>query len=394
MNSFYIAKKSENAYMQIWELINSLIKTLMNVKIVTTIIIVFAFLSTGIYLAKDNKYYFQDSIEFTNKIIFPYKFYNFQEEKVLLQEENVLPEENPNDNQNGNISQNLSLVDRIDLDEIIVYEDNSKQKVVLPQKNFPSFFTPCPIYLSFSHIESGGIGYDTGYSTIRGTIYPSAFKRSIFPFLDLRYHIFNDGHSAANIGLGTRIINKRKNKVLGINTYIDYRDTPHHSHLYQAGFGLEFLTCRWDLRANGYFPIHDKHLLEHCFFNGYIGPYFIQRNKYEEPLFGCDSEIGVHLFRKCCLGLYFAAGPYYFRGHCINNVIGGEGRLRFEIRNFCLEAFVSSDNLYGTKIQGMFTVTIPLGCTKCSGFRTILDQSVHRNEIIVSNEFCKWKWNW
>ena len=88
--------------------------------------------------------------------------------------------------------------------------------------------TPCTTThdinrISIRHIESKGIGYNQGYTTLEGFFVPiPSLNTGWVPFLDLRGHLFNDGKPAANGGLGLRYVDSR---VWGGNIYYDYRKT-------------------------------------------------------------------------------------------------------------------------------------------------------------------------
>jgi hypothetical protein len=69
-----------------------------------------------------------------------------------------------------------------------------------------------PIKITLRHIESNGIGYDQGYTTLEGFFHTSDPTQWV-PFLDLRGHVFNNGKLAANVGLGLRHI--RSSRIWG-----------------------------------------------------------------------------------------------------------------------------------------------------------------------------------
>ena len=55
-----------------------------------------------------------------------------------------------------------------------------------------------PSRISARHIENKGIGYNTGYTTLEAFLAAPTDLWPVMPFVDLRGHIFNDGHWAAN----------------------------------------------------------------------------------------------------------------------------------------------------------------------------------------------------
>ena len=105
------------------------------------------------------------------------------------------------------------------------------------------------------HIESGGIGYEDGYTTLEAFLSTDPSQWSVTPFLDVRGHVFNSGKWAANAGAGLRAL--MGNRAYGINTYYDYRNTGRF-HSNQIGVGLETLGELLDFRINGYLPVGAK----------------------------------------------------------------------------------------------------------------------------------------
>src|SRR5690348_1283897 len=63
--------------------------------------------------------------------------------------------------------------------------------------------TPRPHRVEVKHLESKGIGYQEGYTSLMA-FFPlvSSAEHRWIPYFDLRGHLFNDGEPAANVGLG------------------------------------------------------------------------------------------------------------------------------------------------------------------------------------------------
>lgn len=135
--------------------------------------------------------------------------------------------------------------------------------VVLPLSNFADICkeeASCPdgkrhYRTAIRHIESGGIGYEDGYTTLEAFFASDPSHGVITPFLDGRAHIFNNGKWAANTGIGVRAL--WGNRAYGINSYYDYRNTGRFNSN-QIGLGLETLGELFDFRINGYFPVGRK----------------------------------------------------------------------------------------------------------------------------------------
>jgi len=191
--------------------------------------------------------------------------------------------------------------------------------------------TPHPQRIEVSHVEGKGIGYKKGYTTLEGFfVVPSTLENDWVPFLDIRGHVFNDGHPAANAGLGLRYLSSR---VWGANIYYDYRKTS-RVHYNQIGAGLETLGNVWDFRINGYFPVGKRESGSYRFkFDHFKGHRMILKSKKEFAMIGGNAEVGAHAYHSRKMDLYAAAGPYYFAGHG-RSTWGGERRLAFTGFNF------------------------------------------------------------
>ena len=258
---------------------------------------------------------------------------------------------------------------------------------------------PCVLTPTFRHVSPEGVGYSHGYTTMEQLLFPLRLRCNLWPFLDFRMHIFDNGELAANAGLGFRYLPPEARIAFGLNAYYDFRETSHRTRFSQAGLGFEMLSGCWDFRINGYLPIEEKKLLRRCFWT-FPGGYFMERKKFEEAKRGFNVELGSRfasfdLFGACdWLQFYAAIGPYYYKGEC-RRILGGKFRLKMDISRFLsLEGIVSRDDFFKTRAQIQIALKFPLGCNSCGerGER-VLSQSVQRNEIIVVEEFCKWRWN-
>lgn len=225
-----------------------------------------------------------------------------------------------------------------------------------------------PIRLAFKHLESKGIGFNKGYSTLEVFFASTeAWGTHWLPFLDVRGHLFNNGRSAINSGIGVRYIASR---IWGVNGYYDYRRT-NRGHYNQVALGLESIGKRWDVRLNLYHPFGKK---VHYF-----------DAKKEFALDSYNGEIGFHVdsFEKA--PLYFAAGPYYLNGFG-KEAWGGEMRGNVEMyQHVRLQVSSSYDHLYQWVVQGQLTFFFQFGGKKekegkCHPSRSF--QQVDRGEII------------
>ena len=265
---------------------------------------------------------------------------------------------------------------------------------IIPDRE-ENFMIPCSSYVTLRQTESEGVGYEHGYTTLEGLLFPMRTNRTLWPFFDLRIHRLDNNRWAANAGLCFRYLPFPRDYVFGFNVYYDYRRSDTNYHYHQIGAGLEFLSKIVDLRLNGYFPLKDEHILYTCVWDHYIGDYFIIRNRMEAALTGVSFEIGR--FEKITedIDAYAAIGAYYYGGDVCRRPLGVRGRLSLYIKRFfSLEGIITYDDIFKTRIQGEIALSIPFGCAPVTNFKNILTQPIERNEIIVVDEYCRWLWNY
>ncbi len=246
---------------------------------------------------------------------------------------------------------------------------------------------------SIRHIESGGIGYEDGYTTFEAFFASDPNQWTVTPFLDARGHIFNNGKWAANAGAGLRTL--WKNRVYGINTYYDYRNTGRF-HSNQVGVGLETLGELFDFRINGYFPFGVKISDPYdTAFRTFSGNYLLLSQKYQSAMKGSDAEFGIHFGKSKSFDFYAAAGPYYFIGEKVPAIWGGKARIMGIFKDILtLEISDSYDRTFHNKLQGQISLSFSFGPKSrvkkqgrtCKTANTLNDrmlQPVGRQEIIV-----------
>lgn len=242
------------------------------------------------------------------------------------------------------------------------------------------------------HIEKGGVGYDSGYTTLQGFLIADP-DLALTPFLDLRGHIFNDETWAANAGVGVRKI--LGNRIYGMNSYYDYRGTKHLGYN-QASLGLETLGELFDVRINGYLPFGKKTTSAYDVqFYSFSDHYLLFSEKYEFAMKGANAEAGFQMGKCSSWNFYAAGGPYYYRGEFGGNAWGGKVRLKSSYKEYIsLELIDSYDNVFHNNFQGQIYLSLPLGRKskkeKPSKYSPSLlckmGQSVERNEIIPVNK--------
>jgi len=249
------------------------------------------------------------------------------------------------------------------------------------------------------HIESGGIGYEDGYTTLEMFFAADPSRRNVTPFFDARAHVFDNGKWAANIGAGLRGL--CDNRAYGINGYYDYRNVGHF-HSNQIGAGLETLGKLWDVRINGYLPVGNKRgASSNVVFGTFLGNELIISQTYKTAMKGADAEFGIHFGKSKSFDFYAAAGPYYFIGEGTGPTWGGKARISGVYKDILgLEFSDSYDRTFNNKFQGQISLNYSFGsrskikpngrtCKMASALNDRMLQPVGRQEIIVVDKVRK-----
>lgn len=248
--------------------------------------------------------------------------------------------------------------------------------------------------VQIEHIEGGGVGYNTGYTTLRGFFAKNPYFDTTIPFLDIRWHVFDNGKMASNLGVGLRSLDK--NRIYGIYAFYDYRNTKRNNYN-QLSLGIESIGHSLDARINGYLPVGKQISKPYDIqFGMFVGNNLFVLQKNEYALGGVDAELGWHVnnIRKQWSS-YFAAGPYYYNNRYGANVLGGTARFKISYKEFVsLEVIEHYDNLFRNNIQVLISLTIPPKKSAsqkdyCPA-RTNMVQSVDRNEIIPVNDVSRY----
>lgn len=242
--------------------------------------------------------------------------------------------------------------------------------------------------MGIRHIESGGIGYEDGYTTLEAFFSQNPDQQEVITFLDARAHLFNNWQWAANVGVGLRRV--WGERVVGINAYYDYRNT-HRLSANQIGIGLETLGELADFRINGYWPLGKRLSSPYdALFTTFSGHYALVSQKYHSAMRGADAEVGFHLGSAASALFYAGVGPYYFTGKIDPDTLGGKARLSATFREMLtLEISDSYDRTFHNKFQGQVSLHFSFGpkATRggCCAERLIcrMLQPVYREEILV-----------
>jgi hypothetical protein len=270
---------------------------------------------------------------------------------------------------------------------------SSARMLVYAEQKISCDLGPVFARTSLRHIESNGIGYNTGYSTLDLFVAPGKDFHSWLPFLDARMHVFNNGQPALNAGLGLRY--KTSSWVYGLNSYYDYRKT-HRLHYNQLGLGFEALSKKWDIRANGYIPVGKlKSKNFQLQFSHFQDHFAMLSSKKEFAMYGAHLESGYHIKDREKMSLYAALGPYCFYNEG-KNAAGGQARINASFYDYLkIEVSGSYDPVFKWIGQGQAGIMISFGSkskktvkeqTPCYRQNVITErslQNVDREEIVV-----------
>lgn len=249
--------------------------------------------------------------------------------------------------------------------------------------------------MSVRHIESGGIGYDNGYTSLEAFIAPVPNPVTLMPFLDIRGHGFDNGDVAANIGVGLRKISKCR--VFGFHAYYDYRNTENKNYS-QMAFGVESLGKRWDFRVNAYLPTEREISPVGEFqLSGFSGNNMMLSQSYQFAMKGANANFGLHFGRNKVCDFYACAGTYFYAGKIGPHIWGGKASLMVRFNKYVtLEISNSYDKMFLNRFQVGIGFAIPFGtcsdeslvddyrsCDSDDLLLSRMTQPIQRQEIIV-----------
>jgi hypothetical protein len=245
------------------------------------------------------------------------------------------------------------------------------------------FAGPQPNQLIFRHLEGTGIGFNKGYTSVEAMLVPLT-NAQLFPYANLRGHVFNNGQGAGNFGLGFRYLTDSSCQVMGANLFYDLRKTNFET-FNQLGGGLEYLLPSWEFRANGYFPVGKRVSSRHGIkFDHFSGNNFIIGFKREFAFTGVDGEVAWHFNPYEDINFYLGAGPYYFKGRLEKSAWGGKVRLEAKITDYItLQGIYSYDRVFHSRGSGELALNIPFGKRKCIK-RTNCCSCNSQNRLLIS----------
>lgn len=210
------------------------------------------------------------------------------------------------------------------------------------------------------------------------------------PFIDARGYYFQNDRWAANAGAGFRY-RIENDYIIGVNGYYDYLESQHHSAFHRAGLGFELLTSCFDIRANGYFPIHTTHTRSWPLYTVETETVYWNDKEFAVRT-GFDAEIGSHLFYWGNFSTYAAIGTYFYdfgSPHLKHSSFwGGQARIEADWNDYLsLQLRGSYDRIYKAEAQFKIQFSIPIEDLLSAWDNCTLDpilQPVRRTGIIFS----------
>jgi len=255
-----------------------------------------------------------------------------------------------------------------------------------------------------------GLGYNKSYGTLGlfatpTTLFPTcSYLYNFQPLVDVRGHYIQNGHYAANAGLGVRTLLTER-AIVGINVFYDYRNGSIGCYD-QIGVGAELLNCFLDVRVNGYIPLSNRthYSGRHTFF--YDGGFLASRRFREDSYKDVDLEFGKG-FYALPFEPYLAVGTYYLDSRR-TSAVGTRWRVMAKLWDLLtLEVNGSYDHIFKSRCQFYVSADFSLFALCCDSFRTFFECSpcrtcfedrmrerIYRNELIILKKKCFWTTNY
>jgi len=205
-------------------------------------------------------------------------------------------------------------------------------------------------------------------------------------FAELKGKFFEEDTQEGNYALGhRRMLPSGWN--LGLWGGFDLRNTDDDNTFLQASGGLEALSDRWDVRANGYVPLTDPKSSPSLAAVRLSGNNILMIGGEEVPLYGVDGEIGFKVFgghrsgstkdglsngRRHELRIY-GGGFWFDADDALEEIAGPKGRIEFRIEDIIptipgsrltLEGEVSHDDVRDDKWEVGARLRIPFGSSR------------------------------
>ena len=264
------------------------------------------------------------------------------------------------------------------------------------------------------HDTGPGVGYRKSFTTF-GAFVPLYQMGPQIILMDARAFVSNTGEGGGNLGFGYRFFDESTNRIWGINSFYDYRDTGNNS-FHQWGLGFESLGDRLDFRFNADLPGGNRSVAAEFFSQrtqtttSLAGaPLYQGRNlvlnlasqntiftdryrQYESPMGGFDFEFGGPPWFAAREKLTAYAGAYHFQGSGVPQAWGVRSRVQWNPFEWVsLNLSLSHDKVFDTTLACSAAFYLPAPMARQRDARTRnrgerLDEPIIRNTNIVVKE--------
>lgn len=240
-------------------------------------------------------------------------------------------------------------------------------------------------FFAFQLSENFGknLAYEQDYQTYCGIYTLSKKDRVLQAALNIH------SQNAMNVGLGARLLDSKT--ITGL--YLFYDQLRDGITYHQVALGYEMLGSTRDVRINAYLPIAQKSsLLESGRYN-YDGGYWVDWESRQSTMYGFDAECAKRFGGESWKGLFGLGGYAYFPS---STCVGVRARCILRIKQWLrFDLITTYDPLFHTLVQGVISLTIPLGSEKQPPLYSWVDIPIFRQELIVrSKKQCYWNTNY
>jgi hypothetical protein len=208
--------------------------------------------------------------------------------------------------------------------------------------------------LMFETNLNNGLGYEDGYQRINARVPYHIIPNTNVLIGDLSASVTYEGSPIANGGLVYRRYDDLRNRVFGVNAFLDYDQGYGNQDWYRGTVGVESLGRYVDFRANGYFMLGDDSVL---LSDASVGDLFLRgnnvfrtRNQVRENAYsGFDAEVGGPLPVLGQYGINMYAGAYVLGNDNGYDTVGFQARWEALItQNMTVNTNFTTDDTFGT----------------------------------------------
>ena len=221
-----------------------------------------------------------------------------------------------------------------------------------------------PIMMLETNINNG-LGYNDGYQRLNARVPYHIIPNTNVLIGDLSASVTFDGLPVASAGGVYRRYDDLRNRIFGVNAFLDYDRGYNNTEWYRGTVGFESLGRYVDFRGNGYFMLGDDSillsdtLLSNLALSG--NNVFRQRSQVSENAYsGFDLETGgpIPLLGQYGQNLY--GGAYYLTNNNGEDTVGFQARWEALItQNLTVNTRLTSDDTFGTNTWVSLQYEIP-----------------------------------